>query len=584
MLTISLFASAQTMPRPRGYSVLGRARATEVVPVIFGIQQRCSVAQLSRVVDAVSALDSPSYARYVTLDELNAECANPAATEAVVAWLSAAGFQSVAATRNGDYVRATAPIATVERALDATFHVFAHADIANGGTVVRTEEWTLPSDMRENVDFVGQINDFAGPLAPRTSRPFAHAASPDGTGNASIALVNSFYNVRSNTVKSAKATHGVCGIGQQFDPKDLIAYAKTFDLSAPTNVTVRGVAVFSFECLHQPNSCLEASLDLELIQSMASGVRTDFDSMDPNNQSYFLNFVTALANEPAPTLVNSISYTMEETKERVDWKAKFELEATKLAARGVTLVAASGDDGVGGYTARNTGTAGCGFNPAYPASSPYVLTVGATNGPEMAPATKEVACTFDSGCLITSGGGFSDFYPRPAYQNNSKLVDAFLAGAAADGTLPPTSMFGTGRAYPDIALLAHAYPTLVGGNWFPVSGTSASAPLVAGMLTLINGERISRGQPAVGFVNPALYALAANATVAAKVFHDIVDGKNNCCAAESDPVCCPHGFTARAGYDPVSGLGSVDFNALLAALLAVERGPVLLDLAAVMRG
>ena len=72
-------------PVALGYSVLGRARATEVVPVIFGIQQRCSVAQLSRVVDAVSALDSPSYGRYVSLVELNAACANPAATEAVVA-------------------------------------------------------------------------------------------------------------------------------------------------------------------------------------------------------------------------------------------------------------------------------------------------------------------------------------------------------------------------------------------------------------------------------------------------------------------------------------------------------------------
>ena len=84
-------------------------------------------------------------------------------------------------------------------------------------------------------------------------------------------------------------------------------------------------------------------------------------------------------------------------------------------------------------------------------------------------------------------------------------------------------MFASGgRAYPDISLLGHAYPTLDGGHWYPVSGTSASAPLVAGMLTLINGERISRGQPAVGFVNPALYALAANATTFRDTFHDIV--------------------------------------------------------------
>ena len=63
-----------------------------------------------------------------------------------------------------------------------------------------------------------------------------------------------------------------------------------------------------------------------------------------------------------------------------------------------------------------------------------------------------------------------------------------------------------------------------------------------------------------------------------------MDGTNNCCAAESDPLCCPHGFTARTGYDPVTGLGSLDLNALLAKLLAAERGSAPLDLAAVMRG
>ena len=114
-----------------------------------------------------------------------------------------------------------------------------------------------------------------------------------------------------------------------------------------------------------------------------------------------------------------------------------------------------------------------------------------------------------------------------------------------------------------------------------VSGTSGSAPTVAAILTRINGERIAQGQPALGFVNPAIYSIyASNATV----FNDVVEGENNCCAAVADPICCDSGFTARTGYDPVTGLGSFNFAKLRDALLAMKRGPVPLDLERVASG
>lgn len=162
----------------------------------------------------------------------------------------------------------------------------------------------------------------------------------------------------------------------------------------PSNVTVLGEPNFSFECTHSPNACLEASLDLELMQSMASGAETSFLGMDPNKESWFADYITALANEPVPSLVNSISYTVEESTEQVDWKQRFGLEAQKLAARGVTLVAASGDDGVAGYTARAVGKAGCAFNPAYPASNPFVLTIGPRTGTPIALLCELSSCGF----------------------------------------------------------------------------------------------------------------------------------------------------------------------------------------------
>jgi tripeptidyl-peptidase-1 len=83
------------------------------------------------------------------------------------------------------------------------------------------------------------------------------------------------------------------------------------------------------------------------------------------------------------------------------------------------------------------------------------------------------------------------------------------------------------------------------------------------MVSLVNSARLDAGMPPLGFLNPALYKLAATPGV----FNDITSGENNCCAALSDPICCPHGFTAQAGWDPVTGLGSINFPALKAGLM-----------------
>ena len=62
-----------------------------------------------------------------------------------------------------------------------------------------------------------------------------------------------------------------------------------------------------------------------------------------------MNFVIALSNDPNPPLVNSMSVDYPESRVREEWKTRFTMEAMKLAARGITLVAASGDDGVANY-------------------------------------------------------------------------------------------------------------------------------------------------------------------------------------------------------------------------------------------
>lgn len=94
----------------------------------------------------------------------------------------------------------------------------------------------------------------------------------------------------------------------------------------------------------------------------------------------------------------------------------------------------------------------------------------------------------------------------------------------------------------------------IGGGWYSVSGTSASAPAVAGMFSLINAARIAEGKTSLGWLNPTLYSYYRAFT------KDITSGKNNCGVGVSK--CCSQGFYATPGWDPATGLGSLNFLAM----------------------
>ena len=94
------------------------------------------------------------------------------------------------------------------------------------------------------------------------------------------------------------------------------------------------------------------------------------------------------------------------------------------------------------------------------------------------------------------------------------------------------------------------YLSVNNGIMFHLYGTSASAPVFAGMVALVNAARLAAGKGGLGWINPALYANAAKF-----VLNDITSGNNKC----QETICCRQGFTATEGWDPVTGLGSVTF-------------------------
>jgi len=113
---------------------------------------------------------------------------------------------------------------------------------------------------------------------------------------------------------------------------------------------------------------------------------------------------------------------------------------------------------------------------------------------------------------------------------------------------------------PDAVAVGHNLQIALGGAFSPVDGTSASAPIFAGVMSLINSERLDAGLPPLGWLNPFLYTAAADD---ASSFNDITVGNNRCGGQGFDLLCCEHGYGAGIGWDAASGLGSPNYPVLL---------------------
>lgn len=116
-----------------------------------------------------------------------------------------------------------------------------------------------------------------------------------------------------------------------------------------------------------------------------------------------------------------------------------------------------------------------------------------------------------------------------------------------------------------MSLLAHGYVTVQNGYGAVEDGTSASTPTMAAFVSLVNAERLNRGMSTMGWINPFLYQYSS------EFVFDITTGYNKCTAVtfDSPQVCCKEGFNATKGWDPVTGLGSINYEKFLSAALSV---------------
>jgi kumamolisin len=321
------------------------------------------------------------------------------------------------------------------------------------------------------------------------------------------------------TASGAGQTIGIIELGGGYRQTDLTAYFKTLGQTAPA---ITAVAVDGGK--NAPSTASgadgEVMLDIEVAGSVAPGAKIAV-YFTPNTDQGFIDAITTAVHDTTnkPSVI-SISWGGPESSWTQQSLTALDEACQSAAALGVTITVAAGDNG--------SSDGGTGNNVDFPASSPHVLACGGTTLKTTgATITSEVVWNETAANEGATGGGVSTVFPQPTWQ------------ASAKAPIPPPTT--PGRGVPDVAGDADpttGYTIRVDGQTMVIGGTSAVAPLWAGLVSVANQQLGLKYGSTVGFINPALYA----AKVAAG-FRDITQGNNGA-------------YSAGPGWDACTGLGS----------------------------
>ena len=392
----------------------------------------------------------------------------------------------------------------------------------------RSGELTIPADLEGVIEGVFGLDDRPQARPHYQSQPITSAKPMAArAGSFTPPQLAKLYNFPTGLDGKGECI-AIIELGGGYRTTDLKTYFKSLGLAAPKVKTVRVDGVRNHPSTPD-GADGEVMLDIEVAAAIApkSLIVVYFA---PNTDKGFLDAVTqALHDKTNKPSVISISWGGPEASWTSQAMAQYDQAFQTAAALGVTICVAAGDSG------SSDGETDGAVHVDFPASSPNVLGCGGTELVATGAAiTRETV--WNENANSATGGGISSIFPLPAYQKNVPVPT--LSG-------PGTIAF---RGVPDVAGDADpntGYQVRVDGQDMVIGGTSAVAPLWAGLIALINQKL---GTPA-GFLNPLLYGSLSGKNL----FNDVTSGNNGA-------------YSAGPGWDACTGWGSPDGSKLLAAL------------------
>ena len=467
----------------------------------------------------------------------------------VVAWAQSMGLSVHEKAVGRTTLAVSAPASQLGRALAVGFKYYARKD----GSVFASATGKPRIQAATAARLLGVVGlSKATQFAPLVQRRPALAAPQAGTGvggGYTPADLRTAYNTPLPDLHYSKENVAVFEQGG-FYKSDLAVFAKKNGITAPP-VVVRSVDNYGGG-VDDPNVELESVLDIDMLIGMnptVAQVTVYEDGLDFSTA--LLDGLAAMASDDTAKII-SISYGLDEVYVGTTAMDAENQVLIQLAAQGQSVLASSGD---GGAYARSQ----YGLNVEDPGSQPFITAVGGTdlytnpNGTWLAEQTWNDLGHYGG----ASGGGVSSYWALPAYQVQPGETVSVAHGNGGSDSF---------RNIPDISavggpLTGAAIYSGINGGWLTIGGTSLSAPIYAGVLSIYDQLRNTAGFGHLGFFNPALYNLGT--TLGGYYsFHDVRDGSNGNLALYGIP-----GYDAGFNFDDATGWGTPNGTTMIFDLL-----------------
>jgi kumamolisin len=607
-------AIAVTAPAALAAGPIGGATRLGAAPggqrLALDLSLRTDSAGLARFATAVSDPSSPEYGLYEPMSMISRQFgASAAERRHVIAYLHSVGATGVSIDVTGQFADASLPVATAERVFGTGLSAFrtdtatgvqrfvapdapAHIPAALAGSVtgvvgLDTQPFSAPTPTpipaaeraalathgvrgvlarwASGSSFGSGVStdvDLGSGYSPRSGTPFGCPAALAQHNGFTPNQYEDAYNINVNPVVAGRGSGERVALIEidGFKRSDIRTFADCFHMPQGH------IRVFHVGVHHNLKPSFETTLDLEMLLSSAPGVfrRTVGVYQSRSTGSSVLRALTAPLRHPnnRPDVISAslgicepgLTHTPGVGRAGAD---AFNRTLEAAAANGVSVLSSAGD----------AGSTAC-VNPrsrigepfrikavSFPASSPWVTAVGGTNF--LLNAANQIAGQIvwnNSPALPDAGGGgYSRLFRRPSYQRG--------VTRSRHRVVPDVSLLAD--PYPGYLIYCTARPGCVNhynhSAWTPFGGTSAGSPLLAGSFALVDAELRTHGYPNLGFANPLLYRIHRSRLRRA-VFRDVRRGNNDVFGGKGVGCC-----SAKRGFDPASGLGSLNIGALMFA-------------------